>query len=355
MSGLEVSGEFFGVLGVAPVQGRLIEPQDESCQMRRVVSSYSFWKSQMGSEPITANTAIVAERRSVQVLGVTPPSFFGMVVGDRFDLAYTTCTSPHARAEAFVYTVMGRLRPDCTLRRASEYFYYALSPGLFAKTAPAGYSSESLKTWKAFRLAAYPAGAGVSFLRNQYNSSLETLLAITGLVLLIACANLANLMLARASAKRREIAVRISPGASRGRLLRRILLESALLAACGAILGAAFAQPLSQALVNSLDTSHTTIHLAIAPDWRVLLFATAVGIATCVIFGTLPAVRSTGVDPLASLKSGERGVVGNRERFSAQRYRGYPDCCVDGSDGGGIAVCAELSQLADSEPGNSGE
>ena len=92
-----------------------------------------------------------------------------------------------------------------------------------------------------------------------------------------------------------------------------------MLAACGVILGAAIAQPLSRALVRSLDTSENTVHLAIAPDWRVLLFAAAAGIATCVIFATLPALRSTGEDPLTSLKSGERGLVGNRERFSLQR------------------------------------
>ena len=132
-------------------------------------------------------------------------------------------------------------------------------------------------------------------------------------------ANLANLMLARASVKKREFAIRMALGASRGRLLRQILLESGLLAACGAILGAGLAQPLSRALVNSLDTSQNTIHLTIVPDWRVLLFAASVAIATCLIFATIPALRSTGAEPLSSLKSGERGVVGNRERFSVQR------------------------------------
>ncbi|MGB6687828.1 MAG: ABC transporter permease [Terracidiphilus sp.] len=318
-NGLEVSGEFFNVLGVTPVQGRLIEPQDEDgCQTSGVVASYSFWKSQMGGEPITPNSAIIVEGRSVRVIGVTSLAFFGMVVGDRFDLAYPTCRSPNTSADTMIYTVMGRLKPGWTLKQATEYFD-ALSPGLFQKTAPVGYSAEALKTWKAFRLAAFPAGAGVSYLRNQYNSSLDILLGITGLVLLIACANLANLMLARASGKRREVAVRIALGASRGRLLRQILLESALLAACGVILGAAIAQPLSRTLVRSLDTSENTVHLAIAPDWRVLLFAAAAGIATCIIFATLPALRSTGEDPLTSLKSGERGLVGNRERFSLQR------------------------------------
>jgi predicted permease len=242
-----------------------------------------------------------------------------MVVGDRFDLAYPTCRAPNTSADTMIYTVMGRLKPGWALKQATEYFD-ALSPGLFQKTSPMGYSAEALKTWKAFRLAAYPAGAGVSYLRNQYNSSLEILLAITGLVLLIACANLANLMLARASGKRREVAVRIALGASRGRLLRQILLESALLAACGVILGTVLAQPLSRALVRSLNTSHDTVHLAMATDWRVLLFAAAAGIATCVIFAAVPALRSTGEDPVTSLKSGARGVVGNRERSSLQRF-----------------------------------
>ncbi len=318
VNGIEVSGNFFNVLGIAPVQGRLIQPQDESsCTVSSVVASYSFWKSQLDGEPITANTAIIVEGRSVQVLGVTPPSFFGMVVGDRFDLAYPTCVPPHPRGEAFVYSVMGRLKPGWTLRQASEYFD-ALSPGLFAKTAPVGYSAETLKTFKAFRLGAYPAGAGVSDLRDQYNSSLEILMAITGLVLLIACANLANLMLARASVRKREVAIRMSLGASRGRLLRQILLESVLLAVCGATLGVALAQPLSHMLVNSLNTSQSAIHLTIAADWRVLLHAAAAAVATCVIFGTLPALRSTNVEPLSALKSGGRGVVGSRERFSLQ-------------------------------------
>ena len=295
VNALGVTGDFFNVLGVTPAQGRLIEPQDEGggCQVTDVVVSYSFWKSQMGGAPITPKSTIIAEGQSLRVLGVTSPSFFGLIVGDRFDLAYPTCTPPNAPADEFVVTVMGRLKPGWTLKQATEYFD-ALSPGLFEKTTPAGYSSEALRTWKAFRLAAYPAGAGVSLLRDQYNSSLEILLAITGLVLLIACANLANLMLARASGKRREVAIRIALGASRGRLLRQILLESALLAACGAILGAALAQPLSQALVRSLDTSQNIVQLALVPDWRVLLFAAAAGIGTCLIFAALPALRSTG-------------------------------------------------------------
>ncbi len=317
--GLEVSGNFFNVLGVAPWQGRLIEPQDEAgCGVSKVVASYAFWKSQMGGAPITGDSTLVVDGKTVQVLGVTPPSFFGLVVGDRFDLAYPTCTPPNPRREVFAFSVMGRLKPGWSLRQATEY-YKAMSPGLFERTAPEGYSAEAIKTFKAFRLAVYPAGAGVSYLRDQYNTSLEFLLAITALVLLIACANLANLMLARASVKQREVAIRMALGASRGRLLRQMLLESALLAMIGAALGVALAQPLSKALVNTLNTSQSSIHLSIAPDWRVLLFAAVVSIATCVVFGTLPAVRNANTEPIQSMRSGERGVMGNRERFTVQR------------------------------------
>jgi len=319
VNGLEVSGGFFSALGVAPWQGRLIEPQDDaSCQLTKVVASYGFWKSQMGSVPISANSTIVVEGKTLQVVGVTPPGFFGMEVGNQFDLAYPTCTPPKPRRDMFVYSVMGRLKPGWSMKQASDYLS-ALSPGIFERTAPSGYSAEAIKGFKSFRLEAHPAGGGVSYLREQYSSSLNLLLAITGLVLLIASANLANLMLARSSRRRREMAIRMALGATRARLLRQMLIESALLAFCGAGLGVALAQPLSKALVASLDTTGNSIHLAVTVDWRVLLFAAGVGVATCVLCGTLPAFRSSKTEPVTSMRSGERGVMGNRERFWIQR------------------------------------
>jgi len=320
VQGLEVSGEFFNVLGILPWQGRLIEPQDEAgCELSKVVASYSYWKGQMGGQPITPNTTILVEGRSVQVMGVTPPSFLGVVVGDRFDLAYPTCIPPNPRREMFVFSVMGRLKPGWSLARASGY-YGSISPGLFESTAPTGYSAEAVKTFKAYKLAAYPGGAGVSTLRSAYDSSLQLLLAITGLVLLIACTNLANLMLARASARQRELAIRMAVGASRLSMLRQLLIESGLLAIGGAALGVALAQPLSRLLVASLGTSQYSIHLDMATDWRVLLFAAVVAALTCIVFGTIPALRGASADPIAALKSGERGIAGNRERFSVQRF-----------------------------------
>jgi predicted permease len=318
--GLEVSGEFFNVLGVAPVQGRLIEPQDEAgCgEISKVVVSYPYWKSRMGAQSIGTNTTIMIDGHSVQVLGVTPASFTGLIVGDRFAVAFPTCTPRNPRREVFSFSVMGRLKPGWSIDRASAYFG-SLSPGIFESTAPTGYDPDAVKLYKAFRLAAYPAGSGVSMLRDAYDKSLQLLLAITGLVLLIACANLANLMMARSSTRQREMAIRIALGASRGRLLRQLLIESSLLALSGAALGIALAQPLSRLLVASLSTSQDSIQLSIETDWRVLLFAAVVAALTAIIFGTFPALRGTKADPVTSLKSGARGVSGSRERFSVQR------------------------------------
>jgi len=317
--GLEVSGEFFNILGVAPWQGRLIEPQDEGvCEVSKVVVSYPYWKSHLGGQPITGGTTVMIDDHVAQVLGVTPPSFFGLVVGDQFDVAFPACAPPNPPREAFVISVMGRLKPGWTMDRATQYFR-SLSPGIFDATAPGDYRAQSVAKYKAFRLAAYPAGAGVSALRADYDSSLRLLLAITGLVLLIACANLANLMLARASVRQREMAIRLAVGASRTRLLRQLLIESGLLALGGAGLGVALAQPLSRLLVASLNTSSSTIQLTIAPDWRVLLFAAGVAGLTAIIFGTVPAMRGAKADPITALKAGAPSMTGSRERFSMQR------------------------------------
>src|SRR5258708_3699033 len=162
-------------------------------------------------------------------------------------------------------------------------------------------------------------GWGGTQLREKYEQALWLLLAIGGLVLLIACVNLANLLLARVSARQREIAVRQALGASRGRLLRQLLVETLLLASVGAALGTLLAQALSRLLVGFLGSSADQVFLDLRLDWRVLGFATTLAILTCVLFGLAPAIRVTWMEPGAVMKAGGRGMTAGRERFSLRR------------------------------------
>jgi predicted permease len=258
--------------------------------------------------------------RPLTVIGVAPPEFFGLEVGKGFDVALPVCTRAGAldRLDFFWLIMMGRLKPGWTLTQASAHLN-AISPGIFEATAPPGYSSSNNERYRNFRLTALHARQGVSRLRTSYGTSLWLLLGITGLVLLIACANLANLMLARANAREREIAVRVALGASRGRLIRQTLSESLLLAGSGAMLGASFAQLMSRVLISFLNTEGNILRLDLSSDWRVLTFTASVAALTCIVFGIAPALRASQIEPVTAMRSGGRGLT-NRERYSFQRF-----------------------------------
>jgi predicted permease len=317
--GLWVSGDFFSVLGVQPWRGRLLQPQDEgACPVTRVVASYGYWQTVLGGRDLREGIKFIANNELVEVVGVTPPNFFGMIVGDNFDLALPFCqpTEP-LRRDVFDVTVMGRLQPGWSVERASTELA-VLSPAVFEATVPPDRGPEFTSAYKNFRLAAVPAETGVSALR-EYDRSLYLLLGIAGLVLLIACANLASLMLARASSRQNEIAVRLALGASRSRVVRQLLMESVLLAATGAALGVALAQFLGRVLVWQISSEGNAVNLQMATDWRVLFFATAVAVLTCILFGIVPGLRATRTEPLAAMKSGGRTTAG-RERLSLQQF-----------------------------------
>src|SRR5256714_6110439 len=213
---------------------------------------------------------------------------------------------------------MARLKPGWTIAKATAQLK-SISPSILEATIPPVYQPDAVKKYMEYRFAAFPADNGFSNLRREYENPLWILLAIAGLVLLIACANLANLMLARASAREREIGVRLAIGASRGRLIRQLLAESLLLAGVGAAFGAVLAQPPSRVLLSFPSTADAPLFIDLYPDWRVLGFTIALAVLTCVIFGLTPALRATRVTPSQVLKSTGRGMTGGRERFSLRR------------------------------------
>ncbi len=325
--GMWVSGEFFKVLGVKPFLGRVFSAADDrrGCGLPGAVISYAFWQREFGGTTSVLGRKVILEYHPVDIIGVTPQGFNGLVVGQSFDVALPICSQPTLADYSYLVdgniwwlTVMGRLKPGWTLNRAGTHLS-AISEGIFEATLPSNYPRANVKEYLSYKLIAYPAGTGVSMLRNHYSEPLKMLLAIAGLVLLIACANLANLMLARASAREREIALRLALGASRGRLIRQLLAESLLLATSGAVLGTLLAGSLSQTLVSLISTEVNRWFLDLALDWRVLGFTTGVAALTCVLFGLAPALRATSATPGAMVKSGGRGITASRERFGLRR------------------------------------
>jgi len=326
--GLWVSGDSFKTLGVQPLLGRLISDEDDrrGCGSPRAVISYAFWQRQFGGDPEVVGRKVSLEGHRLNILGVTPANFFGVEVGRNFDVAVPLCAEPLINGEESHLTkrhhwwlaIIGRLKPGWTITRAAAQSN-AISAEVFGNTVPPNYRPDAAKYYTKYKLTAVAAGSGVSSLRQSYEEPLLLLLGIAGLVLLIACSNLANLMLARASTREREMAVRLAIGANRARLMRQMLAESLLLMLIGTATGAFLAQFLSRYLVSFLTTGDNPLFVELAPDWRVLGFTAAVAILTCILFGLTPALRATRTAPASAMKASGRGLTADRQRFGLGR------------------------------------
>jgi predicted permease len=326
--GMWVSGRFFETLGVPALIGRVLTESDDrrGCGAPGLVLSHGFWQRQFAGDPHVLGRSLTLDGYPFEVVGVTPPSFFGVEVGRTFDVAAPLCAEPLVvgaesaldRPDYWKLDIMGRLKPDWTLERASAHLA-AMSPGLFAATVPPRYDAATAKDYQAFTLVAADAGRGVSNLRRAYATPLWLLLGVTGLVLLVACANLANLMLARATSREREISIRLAIGASRMRVVRQMLAESLVIATIGAALGLLLAGWLSQTLVSYLSTDGNRVYVSMSTDWRAFGFAALLAVSACLLFGLAPAWQATGANPQSAIQASSRTATDSRERFGLRR------------------------------------
>lgn len=326
--GLWVSGRFFDVLGISPSAGRLFSARDDrrGCGLPGAVISDAYWHRQFGAQRSALGSTVMLAGHPVQVIGITPAGFYGMEVGESFDVALPLCSEAvlHGSdtrldsATNWWLDVVGRAPKGMTLAKVSAYFD-ALAPTIFRATLAPNYPPVSVKPYLASRLTAIPVGNGESDLRESYSNPLLFLQAIAGVVLLIACANLANLMLARASARERDIALRLAIGASRGHIIAQLMTESLLIASAGTILGLLLATRLSGLLLALLSTESGSVAMDVHPDWLVLAFTAGLGVLTCLLFGLTPALRATREASAESLKTSGRGLTANRQRFGLRR------------------------------------
>jgi predicted permease len=323
VSGVFTSGSYFSTLGVRPAAGRLFTPADDQrgCPALAVLS-YGFWQEHFGGAPTAVGSTLSLNKHPFQVIGVSSAGFYGIEVGNKFDVAVPVCSAAVFDAKEqrldvrdwWWLRITGRLKPGIAQDQVNARLK-VLSPGVWGSAVPSDWLPESQQDFRRRLLLAIPAATGISELRTQFGDPLAILMGVVGLVLLIASANLASLMLARAASRHKEIAVRKALGASRGRLVRQLLTECLLVSCAGALLGILFARWGAVLLVRYISTSQNNVFLDLSPDARVLGFTAALAMLTAVLFGVLPALRSTRVSLTAAMKSGLAEQTGPRARF----------------------------------------
>lgn len=309
--GLWVSGDFFRTLGIRPAAGRLIAaPDDQRGCPGVAVLSYGFWQEHFGGAESAVGSTLSLDNHTYPIAGVSAPGFYGMEVGTKFDVALPLCASalfdgarPRLDHRSWWWLrITGRMKPGISPAQVRANLEL-ISPRVFAATVPPNWGADWQKSYLKLSLGAAPVSNGTSGLRRQFERPLQILMVVAGMVLLIACANIASLMLARAATRHREMAVRRALGASRLRLMRQLLTECTLLSTAGALAGIALARWGSLLLVRLISTTGNQVFLDLSLDWRILGFTAAIALLTGILFGALPALRSTRVSLTAAMKS----------------------------------------------------
>jgi len=315
-----VSGSYFPLLGVDAVAGRTIRPDDDVNPNAHPVAviSHGYWRRRFGLDPLVVGRTIHLSGTPFTIIGVAPQEFFGLEVGRAADIWVPIMMQPTVMPAAenwlvehmsrdFWLTVVGRVKPEYTLPQAQSIVagLDVLDP-LMTKPANRGERPQRIPE----QLGLTPAARGISALRQQFSQPLFILMAVVAVVLLIGCANVANLVLARAASRLPEFSLRIALGAGRWRLVRQLLVENVLLAVLGGLCGLLLARWATALLVTFMSSGRSPIVLHLEPNGRILAFTAVVSILTGIMCGLVPALRASRVDVVSGIKGQARGSIG---------------------------------------------
>jgi predicted permease len=308
-----VSGSYFPMLDVEALMGRTLTEEDDRVKDASpvAVAGYAWWKRSLGGDPAALGQKLTIGSTLFTIVGIAPPEFFGTKVGESPDIFIPLSMQKEIPPGIDGYAdnmseslhLMARLKPGVSMPQASADVNL-LFQQILRGFSNAPLNAETLKRLDTTRVELYSLSTGLSQLRAAFSEPLKILMAVVALVLLIACANIANLLLARSTARVRELAMRQALGAQRFRLIRQLLTESLVLAFTGGMLGIGFAMIASRFLLRMISSDGDPVPLDVPLDLRLLLFGLGVTLATALLFGTLPAFRATRIHLRESLKDG---------------------------------------------------
>jgi putative ABC transport system permease protein len=321
---LLVTGGFYDTLGLRPAAGRLLNQADvgntAAGAQAVAVLSYAAWQRRFSGDPAAIGRTVRIEGQPFTIVGVTPPAFFGVAVGMSPDVTIPVTMLPRLRSDerdslvntdqSWLY-IMGRVRPGLSIAQADAEFQIVWAQALAATASP-----DWRPAWRAryltFTSGLEPGASGYSPVRRQFQAALWLLFGLVALVLIVACATVANLLLAAAAGRRRELALRLAIGASRARLVQQLFLEGVVLAGAGGALGILFSTWAADLLVRLLSTSYDPVTMALGVDGRVLAFTAGAIVMAALAFSLAPIARAVRIDPGPVLKAGARQAGGDR-------------------------------------------